>query len=316
MRKHANVSAQFWTGATGKQIRKAGIEAQLLALYLVTSPHSNMLGIYYLPILYICHETGLSDARARKALDGLASLEFCEYDESTEHVWVREMVRYQLGEDLDADDNRVKGVKAMLKKLAKNPFTSKFVAKYAEMYHLGDVTCGTSSPFEAPSSHEEAPSKQLTGAGAVTGTGDSPARSERTSLQDRFNRFWDAYPKKLSKGGAEKAWKKIKPSEQLLTQMLSAIAAAKTSDDWQKDGGQFIPYPASWLNSKRWEDEITKGGAPPQIDRRCAHRNHRGERCEADHPHTSGFMDKFYCTTHDPRMRESAPIERILQGAA
>ena len=306
MRKHANVSAQFWTGATGKQIRKAGIEAQLLALYLVTSPHSNMLGIYYLPILYICHETGLSDAKARKALDGLAALGFCEYDERTEHVWVREMVRYQLGEDLDADDNRIKGVKAMLKKLAKNPFTSKFVAKYALMYHLDIVPCGTLSPFEGPCEGLEAPSKQLTGAGAVTGTGDSPARAERTSLQDRFNRFWDAYPKKLSKGDAEKAWQKIKPGEQLLTQMLNAITAAKTSDDWQKDSGQFIPYPASWLNAKRWEDEIAKPGQAPKIDQRCAHRTDRGERCEADHPHTQGWLDKFFCMTHHPQNRAAA----------
>lgn len=70
-----------------------------------------------------------------------------------------------------------------------------------------------------------------------------------------FARFWSAYPKKRSKGQAEKAFQKIKPNEQLLDAMLVAIERAKTSDDWQKAGGQFIPYPATWLNAKGWEDE-------------------------------------------------------------
>lgn len=75
-------------------------------------------------------------------------------------------------------------------------------------------------------------------------------------LQEEFNAFWDAYPKKKSKGQAEKAFTKIKPDEQLLAIMLSAIKKAKSTLGWQKDGGKFIPYPATWLNAKGWEDEF------------------------------------------------------------
>ncbi len=38
--------------------------------------------------------------------------------------------------------------------------------------------------------------------------------------------------------------------------MLIAIEKAKQTKDWQKDGGQYIPYPATWLNARGWEDEI------------------------------------------------------------
>lgn len=79
--------------------------------------------------------------------------------------------------------------------------------------------------------------------------------TRRSSLGDRFEQFWESYPKKRSKGAAEKAWAKIKPSEQLLGQMLDALERAKTSVDWTKEGGKFIPYPATWLNAKGWEDE-------------------------------------------------------------
>jgi uncharacterized protein YdaU (DUF1376 family) len=74
-----------------------------------------------------------------------------------------------------------------------------------------------------------------------------------------FSRFWAEYPKKKSKGDAEKAFKAIKPSEQELEAILQAIERAKTSADWLKDGGQFIPYPATWLRAKGWEDVIESG---------------------------------------------------------
>jgi len=71
-----------------------------------------------------------------------------------------------------------------------------------------------------------------------------------------FDLFWAAYPKKKSKGQAEKVWNKIKPNEQLVATMIAKIKQAKTSEDWMKSNGQFIPYPATWLNAKGWEDEL------------------------------------------------------------
>lgn len=74
---------------------------------------------------------------------------------------------------------------------------------------------------------------------------------------ERFDAFWNAYPKKIGKGAAEKAFKKIKPSGDLLQRMLSAVEVQKQSDQWRRDNGQYIPNPATWLNQTRWEDEGT-----------------------------------------------------------
>ncbi|MCX5592511.1 replication protein [Alcaligenes endophyticus] len=73
---------------------------------------------------------------------------------------------------------------------------------------------------------------------------------------ESFVQFWSAYPKKRSKGAAEKAFLKINPDEQLLADMLRGIQRAMTQENWKKAKGQFIPYPATWLNAKGWEDEI------------------------------------------------------------
>lgn len=70
-----------------------------------------------------------------------------------------------------------------------------------------------------------------------------------------FEDFWSSYPRKVSKGDAEKAFAKLNPDEHLLGTILAAVQRAKTREGWVKDGGRFIPYPASWLNSRGWEDE-------------------------------------------------------------
>jgi len=68
-----------------------------------------------------------------------------------------------------------------------------------------------------------------------------------------FERFWSLYPKKMAKPEALKAWAKIKPLEVPL--ILEVLPIAKRSKDWVKEGGQFIPYPATWLNRRQWEDD-------------------------------------------------------------
>jgi len=81
---------------------------------------------------------------------------------------------------------------------------------------------------------------------------------ERISLDEsRFNEFWVAYPKKAGKKAAFAAWKKAKVTAELHQAILAAIRLQKTSAQWQKDNGQYIPNPATWLNQGRWDDEIT-----------------------------------------------------------
>lgn len=100
----------------------------------------------------------------------------------------------------------------------------------------------------------------------------SLAPSGAHAVKNRFDRFWKAYPKRKSKGRAERAFKKINPDEPLLAMMIATIERAKTSEDWIKEGGQYIPYPEKWLNGRSWEDEPTEvhplAGAVSETTRR------------------------------------------------
>ena len=68
--------------------------------------------------------------------------------------------------------------------------------------------------------------------------------------------FWDNYPRKESKPAARKAFEKIKPDYALTEQIVESVQKWKLSLQWRENGGQFIPYPASWLNQRKWEDDI------------------------------------------------------------
>jgi hypothetical protein len=72
--------------------------------------------------------------------------------------------------------------------------------------------------------------------------------------QFSFADFWRAYPRRVAKKDAERAWLKI--AAECYPKIFAAIAKAKRSDDWRRDEGRYIPYPASWLRGERWDDEL------------------------------------------------------------
>ena len=90
-----------------------------------------------------------------------------------------------------------------------------------------------------------------------------PITNNQTTTPNGFAEFWSAYPKKVGKGAAQAAWKKHKPD---LAICIAAITTAKASRDWQKENGQYIPNPATWINQMRWEDGETVSATPAEFD--------------------------------------------------
>lgn len=91
------------------------------------------------------------------------------------------------------------------------------------------------------------------------GTHKRKERKERNSTQypDDFERFWSAYPVKKKKKEALKAWNKAKQDLPPIDELVEIIEKNKRlNKQWLKDGGQFIPHPATWLNAGQWLDEL------------------------------------------------------------
>jgi hypothetical protein len=135
MRDFAKLAPQFWIGETGRKLR-GHPEAQIVAAYLISAPSATMIGLYYLPIMLIAHETGLPFEGASKGLRRASEAGFCDYDESAEVVWVYEMARFQIGDELQPKDNRCVSIQKAYDETPKNKFLPAFYEKYAAAYHL------------------------------------------------------------------------------------------------------------------------------------------------------------------------------------
>lgn len=104
---------------------------------------------------------------------------------------------------------------------------------------------------------------------------------ERNEIEERFDRFWDAYPRHVAKVDARKKFEKLNPDESLLETMLQAIEAQKRSEQWTKDNGQYIPHPATWIHQERWKDDLP--GKPVKVlpVQQYTQRDYSGEQEEA-----------------------------------
>ena len=148
MRDYGQVTPAFWIGDTGKKLR-GDVNAQVLAMYLMTSPHSTMTGVFHCPILYMAHETGLGFEGASKALARLLQEGFCEYDEASESVFVVRMASFQIAPSLKTGDKRILGLQREVEKMQPVVLRERFIATYSEAFKLGN-TGGKSSPLQAP----------------------------------------------------------------------------------------------------------------------------------------------------------------------
>ena len=72
-----------------------------------------------------------------------------------------------------------------------------------------------------------------------------------------FERFYQAYPRRVAKQKGLDAWLKLSPRAELIPVIMVAVEryAAEVRDTEPK----FILHPATWLNGKRWEDEPANG---------------------------------------------------------
>jgi len=79
----------------------------------------------------------------------------------------------------------------------------------------------------------------------------------RVSVQepDDFDAWWSQYPRKTAKAGAERAWGKLRPADR--TAALNALPEHVRGWRLRGTATEYVPHPATWLNGRRWEDDLT-----------------------------------------------------------
>ncbi len=96
------------------------------------------------------------------------------------------------------------------------------------------------------------------------GEGETPPPLSSFSWREGFGKFWEAYPKKIGNGSVEAWFKQHRPNDELVQRMIGKLTEMKQSKSWQEADGKYIPAPITWLEEKRWNDEVEVRGLPPK----------------------------------------------------
>lgn len=106
-----------------------------------------------------------------------------------------------------------------------------------------------------------------------------PRESITTRARDaEFERFWEAYPLKVSKKSARRAFSKLSGTPDVET-LIAAVSRHRASRGWSEG---FIPHAATWLNGERWLDEPDAGGCQSPVGRQFTNGSRSGPASMAD----------------------------------
>jgi hypothetical protein len=287
MRDFGKVHTSFWTSDTTRGMSE---DARTLAMYLLTSPHGTIAGVFRLPDGYACDDLQWDGARVQAGFAALAQNGFALRCEVTKWVWV---INHFTWNSLDNPNQRT----AARKVADMIPRACTWLGDFVEQ-------CGPVMQLEVKPARDPSPTvpttplitvpqtvtqtvpttvpQTVSKSGAVAGEGEvskpkptSPSGDGGDVVEEvkPFDQFWAAYPWNAGKQDAQKAWIKVEknwaklnahdPEADMLATLLAAIEAQKGGADWLRDGGQYIPRAATWLNGGRWLDEVRPYTPPP-----------------------------------------------------
>lgn len=217
---------------------------KMVFMYLLTNERSTAAGIFDLSPRRMAFDIGIDQSTAESSLEECSGRVRWWPEHSI--VWVVNFFRHQA-----VNDNFLKSAQRTYAELPED-----VKREVAETYPDFDANpYGTPTepvPTGTPTHTHIAKSEELT-ASSDQGTEEVNAREQKPT---RFTEFWQAYPKKVGKGAAAKAFKAVKWREIEFAVLMAALERQKQSGQWREENGRFIPNPATWLNQERWGDEL------------------------------------------------------------
>ena len=251
MATYRQVQLSFWTDSFIADNFSA--EDKYFYLYALTNLHTSLCGCYEVSEKQIAKEMGYSVESVEAILDRFEkSFNLIRYDKKTKELLILNWSKYnwtsspKFRPPLERSIEEVKNTnfKDYLMDLLNGEDTTDFryridtvSEKDSDVRYPTDTTVNVTDTVIVNSSNST----------------NIVKKRVRKKYEDtpEFEAFWNAYPKQKAKTEAREAFAKVDVPLQTL---LDALEIQKKSHDWLKEGGQYIPYPAKWLNKRRWED--------------------------------------------------------------
>ena len=242
---YRTIQMSFWTDS--KVDDEFTPEDKYFYLYLLTNPHTELSGCYEISMKQMSRETGYNEDTVQRLINRMERVhKVIRFSKETKEILIIHWNRYNW-----VNQSIKSSVEKNLKKIKNESFRR----------YLSNAINGIE---EEESNKEEEIYKETvqyietvtaTGCPHTVGTGCTHGGGMVSESDIAFESFWKAYPRKIGKEAARKAFAKVKKSEWNL--LVPAVEAQKRSQQWTKENGRYIPNPATWLNQGRWQDELT-----------------------------------------------------------
>ncbi len=246
-------------------------------VYLLTHPNMTNIGAMRANVEGLCRELPMMDPKGfAKGFAEAFRKGFAKYDPEAQLVALPNFVRYNPPEN----PNVVRGWARALDLLPECDLLSAHIAGLYE--HVQTLSKGFREGFEEAfreplakglakqeqEQEQEQEKDSLARAGARGNAGNDesatdaethtepPLEETDDEIAEGFERFWNAYPRQVSKPQAQGAWFAMRKVRPPLDDLLASLARQKASTQWTSKGGQFIPNPANWLRNHGWADEL------------------------------------------------------------
>lgn len=241
------VKMSFWTDPLVSDNFSA--EDKYFFLYLLTNLHTNLCGCYEVSKTQVAKEMGYSEETINSLIDRFENkYNLIRYEKKTYELLILNWSKHNWTESPKFRKLVEKEIESIKDKEFKKYLTGIFNGEDAEIY-----------PISTSDTVSEVPDTSLlvsvTDTVSVNDNSSSIDTKKRVRKKnedtEEFKAFWDAYPRHANKPGARTEFAK---ADVPLETLLDSIEQWKKTDQWSKDDGQYIPYPAKWLKERRWED--------------------------------------------------------------
>lgn len=225
-------------------------EQKFFYLYLMSNGKVNTLGAYVFPLKMATFELGYNKETVLKLIDHFTEAGKIIYDEATNEVFLLNWPKRNWNKKT-----------ATLRALKKD-----FGALKSPI--LREKLSGMLSDFGFFAEKEETNGNKeeqiRTNGTSLTGEKRIENREKRKEKEDEgtgfdtmaaFDLFYKAYPNKKNPKNARSRWEKMKVTQEAFSEIMEGLERAKNSQEWAKDGGIYVPHPASWLNAEGWKNE-------------------------------------------------------------
>jgi hypothetical protein len=244
-------------------------EQKFFYLYLMSNSKVNTLGAYVFPMTMSILELGYNRDTVKKLLDHFVEAGKIMYDETTNEVFLLNWPKRNW-------NKKTATLRALKKDFSalKSPVLREKISAMLSAFSSDSTEESTEEQKGTNGNSEEQEGTNGNNGDILAGRIENREkrienREKRIENREKekedagtvfdaaaaFEIFYKAYPNKKNVKTARTRWEKMKVTPELFAAIMEGLERAKNSQEWGKDGGAYIPHPATWLNGEGWKNE-------------------------------------------------------------